>query len=299
MRWNLLLAALAGSWGIVSIIVSGVALPSQALVAWRCLLGVVALVAILAVLRRTSELRVRVQRQRILLLALVLGFHWLLFFEALKRTSVAVAILSVYTAPIFVAILAPRMLPERQSRVALLALAISAPGLVLVAFAGEGGSSANPVGIACGVGAAVLFALLIIGVKAIGHAVSPLVFNFWQFLIVGVGFFPLAFASGDAVPRGVEWLYVGILGVLFTGISSPIHFWLLQRTTAQTAGLLAYVEPVSASLLAWAILGEAVGWQVAVGGAAVLLGGALVVVGETAPPAPPMAAPAVAHGEAD
>ena len=297
MRWNLLLAALAASWGIVSIIVAGVALPSQALVAWRCLLGVVALVAILAALRRASELRVRVERPRILLLSLALGFHWLLFFEALKRTSVAVAILSLYTAPIFVAILAPRMLPERQSRIALLALAISAPGLVLVALAGEGGSSANPVGIACGVGAAVLFALLIIGVKAIGRTISPLVFNFWQFLIVGAAFLPLALTSGDAVPRGVEWLYVGLLGIVFTGISSPIHFWLLQRTTAQTAGLLAYVEPVSASLLAWTILDQAVGWQVAAGAAAVLLGGALVVVGETAPP--PSAAPAVAHGDAD
>ena len=297
MRWNLLLAALAASWGIVSIIVAGVALPSEALVAWRCLLAVVALVAILAVVRRTSELRVRVGRHRIVLLALALGFHWLFFFEALKRTSVAVAILSLYTAPIFVAILAPRMLPERQSRIALLALAISAPGLVLIALGGEGGSTADPAGISFGVGAAVLFALIIIGVKAFGDAVSPLVLGFWQYLVVGVAFFPLAFARGDAVPAGVEWLYVALLGVVFTGISGPIHYWLLQRATAQTAGLLAYVEPVSASLLAWAILGQAVGWQVAVGGAAVLLGGALVVVGETAPP--PSAAPAVAHGEAE
>ena len=297
MRWNLLLAALAASWGIVSIIVAGVALPSEALVAWRCLLAVVALVGVLAALRRMTDLRVRVQRHRILLLALALGFHWLLFFEALKRTSVAVAILSLYTAPIFVAILAPRMLPERQSRIALVALAISAPGLVLIALAGEGGSAADPAGIACGVGAAVLFALILIGVKTVGEAVSPLVLGFWQYLIVGAAFFPLAFASGEAVPRGIEWLYVALLGVLFTGISGPIHYWLLQRATAQTAGLLAYVEPVSASLLAWAILGQAVGWQVAVGGAAVLVGGALVVVGDAAPA--PSAARAVAHGEAD
>jgi drug/metabolite transporter (DMT)-like permease len=297
VRWNLLLAALAASWGIVSIIVAGVALPSEALVAWRCLLAVVALVGVLAALRRVSDLRVRVQRHRILLLALALGFHWLLFFEALKRTSVAVAILSLYTAPIFVAILAPRMLPERQSRIALVALAISAPGLVLIALAGEGGSAADPAGIACGVGAAVLFALILIGVKAVGEAVSPLVLGFWQYLIVGAAFFPLAFASGEAVPRGIDWLYVALLGVLFTGISGPVHYWLLQRATAQTAGLLAYVEPVSASLLAWAILGQAVGWQVVVGGAAVLVGGALVVVGDAAPA--PSAARAVAHGEAD
>ena len=295
MRWNLLLAALAASWGIVSIIVAGVALPSEALVAWRCLLAVVGLVALLAALRRASELRVHVERHRIALLALALGFHWLFFFESLKRTSVAVAIIALYTAPIFVAILAPRMLPERQSRIALVALAISAPGLVLIALGGEGGSAADPAGIAFGVGAAVLFALIIIGVKRVGDAVSPLVLGFWQYLIVGVAFFPLAFVRGDALPHDVEWLYVALLGIVFTGISGPIHYWLLQRATAQTAGLLAYLEPVSASLLAWAILDQAVGWQVTVGGAAVLLGGALVVMGETAPP--PSAAPAVAAAD--
>src|SRR5918996_25411 len=61
------------------------------------------------------------------------------------------------------------------------------------------------------------------------------------------------------------------------------------------AGLLSYVEPVSASLLAWAILGEAVGWEVAVGGLAVLAGGALVVLYEGAEPAAPDAPVAIAE----
>ena len=290
MRWNLLLAALAASWGIVSIIVAAAALTSEALVAWRCLLAVGALGAIVVALRRAAELRLRMQRHKVVLLALALGLHWLHFFEALKRMSVAVAILSLYTAPIFVAVLAPWLLPERRSRVALAALAISAPGLVLIVLGGEGGAHADPAGIACGIGAAVLFALIIVGVKTVGRAISPLVLGFWQYVIVGAAFFPLAFARGDAVPAGVQWLYVALLGIVFTGISGPVHYWLLHRTTAQTAGLLAYVEPVSASLLAWAILGQTLGWQVVVGGVAVLLGGALVVVGETAP----SAAPAVA-----
>jgi drug/metabolite transporter (DMT)-like permease len=60
--------------------------------------------------------------------------------------------------------------------------------------------------------------------------------------------------------------------------------------TAQAAGLLAYLEPVSASLLAWAILDQTLGWQVALGGAAVVAGGTLVVVYEGAD-APSIEAP--------
>jgi drug/metabolite transporter (DMT)-like permease len=51
----------------------------------------------------------------------------------------------------------------------------------------------------------------------------------------------------------------------------------LKDVTAQSAGLLAYLDPLSASLLAWVILDQELGWQVVVGGAAVLAGGALVV----------------------
>ena len=69
----------------------------------------------------------------------------------------------------------------------------------------------------------------------------------------------------------------------------------LRDVTAQAADLLSYVEPVSASLLAWAILGEAVGWEVAVGGLAVLAGGALVVLYEGAEPTAPDAPVAIAE----
>jgi drug/metabolite transporter (DMT)-like permease len=65
----------------------------------------------------------------------------------------------------------------------------------------------------------------------------------------------------------------------------------LKDVTAQAAGLLAYLDPVSASFLAWAILGQDLGWQVALGGLAVLVGGALVVLYEETPEPSPEAPP--------
>ena len=74
-----------------------------------------------------------------LLVGAMLGAHWFLFFEAIKRSSVAVAVLTVYTAPLFLAVFAPMFLPERRSRVALVALAPAAVGLALIALAGDEG----------------------------------------------------------------------------------------------------------------------------------------------------------------
>ena len=290
MYWNVALAAVAASWGFVSVIVAGLDLGGQELVFWRCFLAALTLPLLLVALGNLDALVVHGRRLQVLGLGLLLAVHWVLFFETLKRSSVAVAILTVYTAPIFLAVIAPRLLPERRSRVGLAALALSAPGLVLIALAGEGGAPADAVAIATGLGAALTYAFLIIGAKLVVPHVSPFGMAFWQYVVVSVVLAPFLVGAGRELPEAEEWPYVILLGALLTAVSGVVYISLLRHVTAQAAGLLAYVEPVSASFLAWAILGQTLGWQVAVGGALVLAAGALVVSYEepqpTAPEAP-------------
>jgi drug/metabolite transporter (DMT)-like permease len=143
-RWNLAVAGLAASWGFVSVIVAGVHLPAATLVFWRCVIAALTLPLLVFAVGRRQALRVEHRRPQLVGLALLVSIHWALFFETLKLASVAVAILTVYTAPIFLAVLAPLLLPERRSKIGLVALAISAPGIVVIALAGEGGSRVDP-----------------------------------------------------------------------------------------------------------------------------------------------------------
>jgi drug/metabolite transporter (DMT)-like permease len=285
--WNGAVAAIATSWGFVSVIVAGVELPGEALVFWRCLLAALTLPAILLVVGRPRALLLRRRRLQVLGLGVLLALHWVLFFETIKRASVAVAILLVYTAPIFLAVLAPLLLPERRSRVALLALGISAPGIALIALAGEGDAGVSAVAVATGLGAALTYALLIIGTKSVVRVLSPFTLAFWNYAVVALVLLPVLATSERALPSAEEWPAVLVLGALLTAVLGVLYVRTLRDVTAQAAGLLSYVEPVSASLLAWAILGEAVGWEVAVGGLAVLAGGALVVLYEGTEPARP------------
>jgi drug/metabolite transporter (DMT)-like permease len=287
--WNVALAAVAASWGFVSVIVAGLDLGGEELVFWRCLLAGLTLPAVLLLLSNLDALVLRARRLQVLGLGLLLAVHWVLFFETLKRSSVAVAILTVYTAPIFLAVIAPRLLPERRSRVGLAALALSAPGLVLIALAGEDGAPADAVAIATGLGAALTYAFLIIGAKLVVPHVSPVGMAFWQYVVVSIVLLPFLAGAGRAVPNADEWLYVLLLGALLTAVSGVVYISLLRHVTAQAAGLLAYLEPVSATFLAWAILDQSLGWQVVVGGTLVLAAGALVVLYEEAQPTSPEA----------
>ncbi|HZB85377.1 MAG TPA: DMT family transporter [Gaiellaceae bacterium] len=293
--WNAAVAAIAASWGFVSVIVAGVDLPGEALVFWRCVLAALTLPAILLLLGRLDALVLRRRRLQVLGLGVLLALHWVLFFETIKRASVAVAILLVYTAPIFLAVLAPLLLPEGRSRVGLAALAISGPGIALIALGGEGEGGASGVAIGTGLGAALTYALLIIGTKSVVRVLSPFTLTFWNYAIVSLVLLPFLAWSNRRLPSAEEWPAVLVLGALLTAVLGVLYVRTLRDVTAQAAGLLSYVEPVSASLLAWAILGEAVGWEVAVGGLAVLAGGALVVLYEGAEPTAPDAPLATAE----
>jgi drug/metabolite transporter (DMT)-like permease len=180
--------------------------------------------------------------------------------------------------------------------VALAAIAVSAPGLALIALGRDGGSNADALAVALGLGAAFTYALLITGIKAVNQDVSAFTIAFWQYVCVSVALAPFLLAGGRALPNVEEWPYVLVLGLALTGVMGAVYVWNLRHVTAQAAGLLAYLEPVSASLLAWAILGQKLSWEVAAGGAAVLAGGALVVLYE-GPSSRPAEAPALVTDE--
>jgi drug/metabolite transporter (DMT)-like permease len=289
-RWNLAVAGIAASWGFVSVIAAGVDLPAAALVFWRCAIAAVTVPALVLIVRRVRLLAVAQRRPQVLGLALLVAVHWALLFETLKLASVAVAILTVYTAPIFLAVLAPLLLPEARSRLGLIALAISAPGIALIALGGEGGAAADPAAVGTGLGAAFTYALIVIWSKSLVRNIAPVALAFWSYAAVALLLFPFAVAGGRFLPQGVEWVWVIALGALLTGAAGVLYMRALRDVTAQAAGLLAYLDPLSASLLAWAILGQDLGWQVVVGGVAVLVGGAVVVLyddaGEPSPEVP-------------
>src|SRR5918992_4643136 len=192
MRWNLAVAALSASFGFVSIIVGGVDLDAPVLVFFRCLLAASALGLALAVTRKGFVLRVGRTVKAALLLGTTLGVHWFLFFQTIKLSSVAFALLAAYLAPIIVGLLAPVVLPEARSRVALIALVPAVAGLTLVAVAGED-VQVGALAVVTGVGTALTYAALVIGTKAVSATVSAAGLTFWNYVLAGLVMLPLLF----------------------------------------------------------------------------------------------------------
>jgi drug/metabolite transporter (DMT)-like permease len=278
MRWKLALAALTASWGFIAVLVAAVDLGAEALVFWRLALAAATL-AVGALLVRPRLLSPRGRLPALVLLGAVQGAHWLLFFEAVKHGSVALAVLTFYAAPLLLAVVAPLVLPERWNAVVLVAATVGAVGIGLIALGGGDGSS-SPWAVAAGLGSAVTYAaLIVLSKRLLLVATAPVTIAFWDCLIGALVVAPALLVADRIVPADAsEWAAVLALGVLLTGASTLVYATLLRHVTAQAAGVLTFLEPVAGVLLAWALVSERPATATLAGGALVLAGGLAVVV---------------------
>jgi drug/metabolite transporter (DMT)-like permease len=214
----------------------------------------------------------------VLSLGVLLALHWVLFFAAINETSVASAVLITYTAPVFMAMLAPVILGERLTRVTIGALAVSLAGTALIALSsGQGGEEVTAHGVGLALAAAVTMALLIVLLKRFGAGTDPVTVVFYESLVATLVLLPFGlFESYDV--SGSDAAYLAILGVVLSGVVGVIYVAALRSVAATTAGILAYMEPVSAALLAALLLGEALTVSVVLGGVAIVAAGIALVL---------------------
>jgi drug/metabolite transporter (DMT)-like permease len=278
VRWNLLFAGLAASWGLIAVLVAAVDLGAGTLAFGRLAIAAATLALIATVWRGVGLLRPGDRLPALLLLGVLQASHWLLFFVAVKHGSVALAVLTFYTAPVFLAVAAPLLLREPVSNVALGALVPGAVGLGLVRSAGEGVGFSVPAALA-GLGSAVTYAgLVIVAKRLLRTPIEPVTVAFWDCLVGAVVVAPLLLAADRVLPADAgDWAAVLLLGIVFTGLSTLAYAVLLRRVTAQAAGVLTFLEPVAAVLLAAALLDEHLSARVLAGGMLVLVSGLAVV----------------------
>ncbi|MDX6666798.1 MAG: drug/metabolite transporter, family [Solirubrobacteraceae bacterium] len=279
---SLLIAGSALSWGVIPVMVRELTLPALTIVFFRVALSAAAVAAILAVTGRRDLLRP--PAATVPALGLVLAVHWGLYFSAIKETSVASAVLITYAAPIFIALIAPALLRERVPPLTIAALAVSLGGIAAISLAGgHGGDAVRPLGVVLALGAAVSYAVLIVLIKRWAAAIDPLTVVVYQDATAAAVLSPAllftSFGGLDAVGVG----YLLALGVLLTGVVGALYIAALRWVPATTAGILAYMEPVSAALVAAALLGQRLTATVIGGGLAIVAAGVTVAFASPQP----------------
>jgi RarD protein len=216
----------------------------------------------------------KIKREVPLLLAsgIAMGINWILLFEAYKRTTVSVATLSYYFAPVIVTVLSPLLFKERLTAKQIVCFIMSTLGIVMITGIGEVGGSQGFFGILFGLGAAVFYATVVLLNKFIKN-VEGIHRTFLQFLSAVAVLFPyVLLTSGFTLGtlNGIGWANLLIVGVIHTGVTYCMYFSSLKELSGQKAAILSYIDPLVAVVISVTVLSEKMTvWQV-IGGALIL-----------------------------
>ena len=230
--------------------------------------------------RKPDRAAMKANLGRLLLSGALIGINWVFLFEAYNHTTVAVATLCYYLAPVFVLLLSPAVLGERLTLRRGLCAAVALAGLVLVSGVLTEGASGDLLGPVLATGAALLYACVVLTNKKL-KPMPAREQTIVQMAAAALVVLPYTLVSEPV--SGLRWtpevlLLLAVAAVVHTGIAYELYFGSVEALPAHTLAMLSYLDPVTAVLLSALVLHEAAGPAVWIG-AVLILGGAMLSEG--------------------
>ena len=268
------------TFGTIGIFRKYIDLPSSMIAMARGLGGMLFLLAVILIGRKKcSRETIKKNAPLLLLSGTFIGFNWILLFEAYRYTTIATATLCYYMAPVIVIIASPFLLHERLTIKKAICVLCSLCGITLVSgiFSPSSAASAtDPRGILLGLGAAVLYATVVLMnkfIKDIGAIDKTIV----QLGSAGAVMIPYLFITENVTQieyTSTSLIFLAIVAIVHTGIAYTFYFGSIGHLPAQTVAIFSYIDPVVAIVLAALIFHESMSILSAVG-AALILGATL------------------------
>lgn len=268
-------------FGTIGLFVSNISLSSSVIALMRAVGGFLFLLSVVFIKR--ERLAITAIGKNLLWLCLsgtFLGFNWILLFEAYRYTTVAVATLCYYMAPVIVILLAPVLLKEKMTVKKSVCAAVAVFGMLLVSGIFDGGAVAggSGKGIVFGLGAACFYATAMLTNQFIKDISA------YDKTIVQLGVAAAVVLPYSLITSGVQEfttltapqiLLLFAVGIIHTGIAYWLYFGSMDGLSGQTVAVYSYIDPAFAVVLSVVVLREETGVPGMVG-AVLILGSTLL-----------------------
>ena len=207
-----------------------------------------------------------------------LTFFSLCYFQTIIESGASVAVILLYTSPIFVILFSLVLFQERITALKLAALVMTFAGCILVSGLGRDGGGITLKGFIIGLGSGFGYALYSIFSRFALKKYHVLTIIFYTFLFSGISIMPLSgLGSGGSLLQPQILLYGAGIAVFCTVL--PYLFYTYGMTKLETgkAAILVTIEPLVGTLVGCGLYGEPMTITKVIGilltfGAVILLG---------------------------
>ena len=257
---RLMIAAAMTIFGTIALFVRNIAVSSAEIALYRAVMATLLLGSFFLISGQRIDFRSISKELPLLLLSgMAMGINWILLFEAYRYTTVSVATLSYYFAPVIVTVACPVLFKEKMGAKQWICFFMSTLGIVLITGTGDlSVSDSHFTGILFGLGAAVLYAFVVLMNKFI-KGVAGIQRTFLQFAAAVAILLPYVLLSGGFTLgslNGTGWINLLIVGIVHSGLAYCLYFSALKDIPGQEAAILSYIDPLVAVAVSVSILGE-------------------------------------------
>jgi|ETNmetMinimDraft_2_1059921.scaffolds.fasta_scaffold66496_1 drug/metabolite transporter (DMT)-like permease len=216
----------------------------------------------------------------ILLFAVIDIIHVFFYLQAFINTTISNAVLTHYTAPIFLAIFAPLIIKENINKKIIYALITGTIGIFFIMYGNFSIQSQDFIGILFGLASGLMYAFAIIIIKIISKKTSIYRMRIYHSIIGAVILIPIVANTNlfesikmDPIILIIFLFYSVLLGV----IGILLHWNGIKMLSSHKAGILGYVEPLFATIFAIIFLSEIPSLNTILGGLLILFSGYLII----------------------
>lgn len=269
--------------GATAALVDYTSAPESVVLCARMAFAALALAAVFARRTTLADWRRPGATPRLLLIGAVSSATLLLFFFAIRSTSVAIAMILLFTMPVWVAVFAPLVFRTQREPIvhASLALALAGLGVILAPELLGGGLKVSAWGLAAGLGSGLGYAAYALLIKDLTKRVSSSTISLAETGLVLLFTLPLALwrlSETSYELSGRDLILILVMGVICTSLAYTIWIEATRRVRVEHVTVLGYLEPIAAPFYALVLLGQRPTLWTILGGALIIAAGLLVVV---------------------
>lgn len=262
------------TFGTVGIFVKYIPLPSSEIALYRAVLAVLLIGTYLFIKKEKIPFsNMKKQFPLLVISGMAIGVNWVLLFEAYKYTSVSIATLSYYFAPVIIIIASPLLFHETLTKKQIFCFVMCTLGMILLMdLRNLNMGSTTFIGILFGLGAAIFYASVVLLNKFIDD-VNGIHRTLIQFISAIVILVPYIMVSGGTHLEQLDtigMICLLIVGFIHTGVMYCVYFSSLKKLPGQVTSILGYLDPLIAVVLSVCLLHESITFIQIIGGIFIL-----------------------------
>lgn len=266
-------------FGTIGIFVHYINMPTPVIALSRGFIGSFFLLALSKYKKENLSIQaIKKNFNYLLLSGILIGLSWLFLFEAYKYTSVAIATLCCYLAPIFMMLASPFITKEKLSLTNIICIFVALLGMVFISGIFEMNTSflTNSKGIFLGILSAICYAAIVFINKSIKN-ISANDMTIVQLFFAGLVFLPYIIFNKNTEAINYNFisiLFLLILGVVHTGYAYTLYFKCVASLKTQIVAIYGYIDPIVAIIFSTIVLRQKMSF-ISMIGAALILGSTL------------------------